>query len=69
MMPPDQITSERLAGWQKKLALENATPLALVGIGHGTSSGRVVLCITENGPSNRDIADMLRAVATNQLAP
>lgn len=67
MMTPDEITAERFAGWRKKLALDNATPLALVAIGHGITRGKVVLCIPENGPSDRDIADMLRAVA-NKLA-
>lgn len=66
-MTPEQITAERLAGWQKKLAADNATPLALVGITQAPNAGRVVVCIPENGPSNAQIARLLRAVAV-QLA-
>lgn len=65
-MNAQQITADRLAGWAKKLALQNATPFALVGIGHGQHSGAIVLCILENGPSDAEIAQLLRGVA-NQL--
>ncbi len=66
-MNTQQITVARLAGWQKKLSAQNATPLALVGIGHEHTSGKVVLCIPENGPSDAEIARILRWAA-NQLS-
>lgn len=62
-MTPQEITDERLERWKRKLALDNATPIALVGIGQGDKSGKVVLCIPENGPSDAEIAQLLRAVA------
>lgn len=66
-MNPQQITTERLRGWQKRLSDQNATPLALVGVGHGQNHGQLILCIPENGPSDAEIAGMLRSVA-NQLS-
>jgi hypothetical protein len=62
-----EITHERLEGWKLKLAQQDATPLALVGIGHGRHRGNIVLCIPENGPSDKDIADTLRGIA-NKLS-
>ncbi len=62
-MHPDEITLQRLTGWRVKLAQENATPLALVGISQGANSGALVVCVPENGPPDRQIATILRAVA------
>jgi hypothetical protein len=62
-MKSDEITAQRLAGWAKKLAEDNATPLVLVGIGHEHARGKVVLCIPENGPSEKEIAQLLRNLA------
>lgn len=63
-----EITRERLASWSIKLAQQDATPLALVGIGHGKHRGEICLCIPEHGPSDKDIADTLRGIA-NKLSP
>lgn len=65
-MTTDDITKERLHGWRKKLAQGNATPLALLAIGHGPNQGQTVLCIPENGPSEAEIGRMLVMVG-NQL--
>lgn len=65
-MNVQQITDERLAGWKKKLAEENATPVVLIGIGQGHNSGAVVACIPENGLRDNEIAKLLRSVA-NQI--
>jgi len=56
MVPTEEITAERLAGWSKKLSAQHATPLLLVAVGHDHVSGQVVVCIPE-GIDN----DMLRA--------
>ena len=63
-----EITAERLEGWKKKLAADNATPLVLIGIGHEHPRGKTILCIPENGPSDREIANLLRGLA-NKLSP
>ena len=62
-MDTQQITTERLEGWKKRLAIQTATPLMLIGIGQEAHAGVVVLCAPENGPSNSELAQMLRGVA------
>lgn len=66
-MNTKQITAERLAAWERKLVEQNATPIALVGIGQGPNSGAIVVCIPETGISDAEIAQLLRGVA-NQLS-
>lgn len=53
MVPTEQITRERLAGWTKRLDSEHATPMLLIGIGHDHTSGQAVLCIPEDIPMER----------------
>ncbi len=65
-MTNQQITVQRLAGWAEKCRQENATPFALVAICHGEHSGRLVLCIPEDGVNTADVAKILRGVA-NQI--
>lgn len=67
-MDTRDIIRVRLASWSLKLAGQNATPLALVGIGQGANSGAIVLCIPEDGVSVAEVAQILRGVA-NQLSP
>jgi len=43
----DYIAKARLAKWGNQLASQNATPVVLIGIGHGSNSGQVVLCTLE----------------------
>lgn len=62
-MTIQKITAARLAGWQKKLALSNATPLVLVGIGQEHKSGEIVVCVPDNGPRDTEIAQLLQGVA------
>lgn len=66
-MDAKKITVDRLKGWKKKLAESNATPIALVGVGHEQHRGKLVLCICEDGLTDAEIATMLRGVA-NQLS-
>jgi len=63
------ITRERLRSWSKELDAENATPIALVGIGHGAQSGKVVFCVPENGISDAEVALLLHRVASQLEAP
>lgn len=68
MMPmtTDDITKERLLGWRKKLSQSNATPIALLGVGHGPNQGQTVVCIPENGLTEAEIGRMMLMVG-NQL--
>ena len=70
-MTTQQITEDRFRRWKKHLAENNATPLALVGIGQGAFSGKIVLCIPEKhdgiGLDDAEIARILLSVG-NQLA-
>jgi len=43
----DAITIERFEGWRKRLSEEQATPMVLVGVGHGDKAGQLVLCVPE----------------------
>lgn len=43
----ETICRERLAGWQKRLVEEHATPVLLVSVGHDHKKGQVVLSTTE----------------------
>jgi hypothetical protein len=67
-MNTSQITNERLERWKKKLAMNNATPIALIGVGQGPHLGEIVLCIPEDGISDADTATLLRGVA-DKLCP
>jgi len=42
------ITRERLAKWSKHFTENTATPVVLVGVGHGEHSGKIVVCCTED---------------------
>lgn len=57
------ITRERLDRWAERLAGEHATPAVLVGVGHDHREGNLVLCVTEDGPSEAEIAAFLRWAA------
>jgi len=61
-VPTVFITDERLDDWKAKLRQSNATPLALIGVGHDHKSGELVVCIPEN-IDGRYIADILLGVA------
>jgi heme oxygenase len=65
-MNTDDITKERLFGWRKKLAQNNATPVALLAVGHGPNNGQTVVCIPEHGLPEAEIGRMLIMVG-NQL--
>jgi len=57
------ICAGRLAGWADRLVEEHATPAVLIGVGHGRVSGRLCLCVTEDGFTDAQIAALLRCVA------
>lgn len=59
-----RINRDRLAGWAERLCGEHATPLLLVGCGHDHRQGQVTLCVCEDGPSGRELAEVLRGVAS-----
>jgi heme oxygenase len=65
-MTTDDITKDRLLGWRKKLAQSNATPIALLAVGHGPNNGQTVLCIPEDGLTEAEIGRMMLMVG-NQL--
>lgn len=62
-----EINQERLGRWVALLAREHATAQALLGVGHDHRSGRLVLCRTEDGPADAELAALLRAAA-NELS-
>lgn len=59
------VTKDRLAKWAERLGLENATPALLVGIGHGSKSGQIVVVSVED-LTNEYISGFLR-YALNSL--
>jgi hypothetical protein len=68
-MTPDkiaEINADRLDRWTKRLLSSHATALVMVGVGHDHKKGQLVLCTTEDGPSNEELAGFLRWAA-NQL--
>lgn len=42
-----RICGERMERWIGHLARELATPVLLIGVGHGPNSGKLVLCAPE----------------------
>lgn len=56
------ITAERLELWKERLAEGNGTPVCLIGVGHGSNSGTLILCIPEGMP-NEQIATFLSSAA------
>jgi hypothetical protein len=58
-----RINLERLKRWQELLIQEHGTALALVGVGHDHVSGKLMVCSPDNGPSNVELAGMLRFLA------
>jgi hypothetical protein len=55
-----QVTADRLAEWQALLALSCATPMLLVGVGHGPEhSGQIQVCCPEGIPTG-DLIGLLR---------
>ncbi len=56
-----KITAERLAAWADLLAQDNATPMLLLGCGHGDHRGTAVVCVTEDMP-DADVRAMVRGV-------
>jgi hypothetical protein len=64
----EQVCRERLGKWLKRLVSENATPAVLVGVSHGAKSGQLVVCATEDGFSNQELAALCR-YAAKELEP
>ncbi len=58
-----KINAVRLTGWAGKLSAAHATALVVVGVGHDQRNGEVNVCVSENGPSDREIAAFLRHAA------
>ena len=44
----NEICTERLGRWQKKLEGEHATPQLLLGVGHDHNKGKMVVVVTED---------------------
>lgn len=57
------INHSRLLSWAARLSESHATPVVVVGVGHDHESGRVNVVRTEDGPSDEDLAILLRAAA------
>lgn len=62
----NDINADRLGRWRTLLVREHATAQATLGVGHDHNSGRLVLCRTEDGPTDASLAALLRAAA-NEL--
>lgn len=57
------INRDRLERWGTWLTNQHATALVLIGVGHDHVSGRLRVCQLEDGPADRELALLLRAVA------
>ena len=53
----EQINLERLASWGQKLAANNATPILLLGVGHGDRSGQLNVCVCKAVCEGLDLGD------------
>lgn len=45
-----EANQDRLNRWGQRLISSNATPIILVGVGHGPNQGDIVLCTLEDMP-------------------
>lgn len=67
-----RIIEDRLNRWTDKLCAENATPVALLGIGHEHNGGKLIVCTLEDAGdgllSELAIAKILRAAADQMEA-
>ncbi len=59
------IIKDRFTRWRKHLVANNATPQITIGIGHGRTKGKIVLCCTEDR-TDEELILFLRGAA-NQL--
>ena len=55
----EKINQERLASWGRRLAENHATPLLLVGVGHGARSGQINLCVCAEDLPVEDVRAMV----------
>lgn len=66
-VPTESITQERLRSWSRRLAEQHSTPLALIGIGHDSKVGQLVVLTVEDVDDDTLVASLLFAV--EQLRP
>lgn len=60
-VPTESITQERLKRWSKKLAEQHATPLVMLGIGHDSKAGQLVVLTVEDVNDDVLLASLLFA--------
>lgn len=59
----DRINRERLLEFRRDLRRESATALVCIGVGHGSRSGMVHVCIPEGVDVARDLIPLLEQCA------
>lgn len=57
----ETICDTRLGSWKKRLVQSQATPIALLGMGHDWNSGKLIFCTTEDMPTDQIILTLLSA--------
>jgi hypothetical protein len=63
--PSERLTRQRLQAWGDRLVMVQATPLLLIGVGHGAATGELHICIPTDLPQERQ---RLTAVLRQTLA-
>lgn len=53
-----EITQDRLRSWGERLVENSATPVLLIGVGHGDRSGQLDVCLTEDFPQ-QDLVELI----------
>ncbi len=62
--PIEETTAGRLESWRKRLKENHATPLLLIGVGHGERSGQLVICVPEGVDDDLLLGSLLFAIET-----
>lgn len=66
-VPVQTITDDRLRRWLADCVRDNATPIALVAVGHDQRSGEVHVYRTEDGPTDIEIGALIGQVAVRMM--
>lgn len=60
------IIKDRFTRWSKHLRKHNATPIITIGVSHGTNSGQLVLCTTEETTNEQVIIILSKTIGSLQ---